>query len=217
MEDMMKWFLDTLTSSIGKKMLMALTGIGFSSFLIVHLIGNLNLYIGGDAFNAYAKFLHSMGPLVIAVDTGLILLGFIHVLTGLTLFYQNFSARPSRYKVNKSAGGRTIGSATMPYTGLIMLGFILLHLTNFTFADTSTTTIYQIIVNTFANPIYSGIYIAAMIVVAIHISHGLWSAFQTFGLNHPKYNPLIKGTALLLSVVFGIGFGFIPVFIMFMA
>ncbi len=98
-----------------------------------------------------------------------------------------------------------------------MLGFLLLHLTNFTLADKSTTTLYQIVASTFANPIYLGIYIAVMIIVAIHVSHGLWSAFQTLGLNHPKYNPLIKGGSLLLSVVFGIGFGFIPVFIMFMA
>lgn len=215
----MKWLLDTLTSSIGKKLLMALTGLGFVGFLVGHLLGNLNIYIGSDAFNAYAEALHAMGggKVVLIASAGLLALGAVHVLTGLTLFYQNFRARPSRYAVNKSAGGRTIGSATMPYTGLFMLAFILLHLTNFTFVDKSTTTIYQIIVNTFSNPIFSIIYIAAMIVVAIHISHGLWSAFQTFGLNHDKYNPVIKGAALLVSVAFGIGFGFIPVFIMFMA
>jgi len=209
----MNWLLNTLGTSIGKKLLMAVTGLCFCCFLAIHLAGNLTLYGGKDFFNAYAAHLHSLGPLVTVAGWVLLLLASVHVLTGLTLFYQNFRARPTGYAVNKSAGGRTPGSFSMPYTGLLLLAFVILHLVNFHFADRSNTTIYEIVANTFADPVYVFVYIAAMIVAAVHVSHGFWSAFQTLGANHPKYMPLVMGAGLVFSLLVGIGFGFIPVYV----
>lgn len=209
----MNWFVQTFTSSIGKKWMMALTGLAFCLFLTTHLAGNLFIYGGREAFNAYAEHLHSLGPLVKASELGLLTFAILHVATGLILFYQNFNSRPQRYEVNKAGGGRTIGSRTMPYTGLIILAFVVFHLINFHFVDKSGTTIYDIVSQAFSDPVYVLLYILAMVVVAFHVSHGFWSAFQTLGINHPKYMPFIKGVSIVFSLVVGLGFGFLPIYL----
>jgi succinate dehydrogenase / fumarate reductase cytochrome b subunit len=209
----MNWFIQTLWSSVGKKLMMAVTGLAFCGFLAGHLAGNLTIYGGKDAFNSYAEHLHSLGPLITLMEWGLLIFAVIHICTGLTLFYQNFQARPGRYVVNKRAGGRTIGSATMPYTGVVLLVFVILHLINFHFVDKTDVTIYQIVSQTFESPIYVIIYILAVIVAAIHVSHGFWSAFQTIGANHPKYMPLIMLLSVAFSLAVGFGFGLLPIYI----
>jgi succinate dehydrogenase / fumarate reductase cytochrome b subunit len=210
----MNWFINTLGTSIGKKLMMAITGFGFCVFLVAHLAGNLTLYAGKDAFNSYAAHLQSLGAFLTVAEFGLLFFAVVHITAGAILFYQNFKARPLRYSVNKKAGGRTLGSATMPYTGFALLVFIIFHLMNFHFADKSNTTIFQIVSSAFAKPEYVIIYTSAMIVAAIHVSHGFWSAFQTIGANHPKYMPFIKGTSLVFSIIIGFGFGFIPIYIL---
>ena len=212
---MMNWMIQTLWSSVGKKLLMALTGLSFCVFLAGHLAGNLTIYAGKNAFNSYAEHLHALGPLLTLAEWGLVFFAVVHVCTGLILFYQNFAARTSRYAVNKKAGGRTIGSATMPYTGILLLVFIIFHLINFHFVDKSSTSIYQIVAQTFKNPLYVVIYILAMIVAALHVSHGLWSAFQTIGLNHEKYMPFIMALSIAFSLAVGFGFGIIPIYLSF--
>ncbi|OQY59901.1 MAG: succinate dehydrogenase [Desulfobacteraceae bacterium 4572_88] len=209
----MDWFTNTIWTSIGKKLMMAFTGLCFCGFLVVHLAGNLTLYGGSDFFNAYVHHLHSYGPLVNVAEMGLLTLALIHVITGVTLFLGNLNARPIGYAVSKDAGGRTLGSATMPYTGLLMLAFIIFHLVDFRFADHGAQTVFQIVSNSFSQPGYVFLYIISMGIVAVHVSHGFWSVFQTFGLNHPKYMPLIHGVGILFSVVMAIGFGFIPLYI----
>jgi succinate dehydrogenase / fumarate reductase cytochrome b subunit len=209
----MNWFTNTLWTSVGKKLLMAVTGLFFCVFLALHLVGNLTIYAGKDAFNSYAEHLHSLGPLLTAAEWGMLLFALIHICTGLLLFYQNFTARPERYAVNKRAGGRTLGSATMPYTGVILLLFVIYHLFNFHFVDKTHTTIFQIVSTAFSKPSYVVIYTFAMIVAAVHVSHGFWSAFQTLGANHPKYTPFLKGLSLVFSLIVGIGFGFIPIYV----
>jgi len=211
----MNWMIQTLWSSIGKKLLMALTGLSFCGFLVGHLAGNLTIYGGKEAFNSYAERLHALGPVLTLMEWGLLAFAVVHICTGLTLFYQNTRARSSRYAVNKKAGGRTLGSATMPYTGILLLGFVVLHLINFHFVDKTNTSIYQIVTQTFENPIYVIIYIVAMIVVGLHVSHGLWSAFQTIGASHVKYMPFIMALSIVFSLVVGFGFGIIPIYLSF--
>lgn len=213
----MNWLVNTLKSSIGKKLMMAVTGLCFCSFLILHLAGNLILYSGRDAFNSYAEKLHSLGSIITMAEFGLLFFAIIHILIGAILFYQNLRARPIRYSINKWAGGRSIGSVTMPYTGLLLLIFVIIHLLNFHFIEKNDTTIFQIVTDTFAKPGYIAMYIAAMIVVAIHVSHGFWSAFQTIGANHPKYMPVIRGLSIVFSIALGVGFGFIPIYFSFIA
>lgn len=208
-------WMDSGASSVGKKSFMAVTGLCFIGFLCVHLMGNLTLYGGPGAFTAYAQKLHSLGVLVTAAEWGLLLLALVHVVTGITLFIENLSARPVRYAVKRREGGRSLGSATMPYTGLLLLAFVAVHLANFRFGDTTPTALFDTVVGTFQNPFYVGFYGAAMIVAAVHVSHGLWSAFQTLGIHHPKYTPLVRRLSLVFSLVVGIGFGCLPVYISF--
>jgi len=210
----MNSLINTFGSSIGKKLMMAITGLSFMGFLATHLVGNFTLYAGKDAFNSYAERLHSLEPLITMAELMLLFFAIVHVLTGATLFYENFKARPVRYVVDKRAGGRTLGSATMPYTGFIFLIFIIFHLFNFHFVDKTDTTIFQIVSDLFSKPGYVVIYIFAMIVAAIHISHGFWSSFQTIGANHPKYMPFIRMVSIVFSLIVGIGFGFIPIYIL---
>ena len=209
----MNWLLDFFKASVGKKLLMAITGFCFVGFLMVHLAGNLTLYGGKDLFNAYADHLHALGPLVTVAEWILLTLALIHVFTGLTLFYQNFMARPSRYQATKWAGGRTIGSVTMPYTGVLILVFVITHLINFHFVDKTGTSIFQIVAAAFSNPLYVGFYVGMMMAVALHVSHGFWSLFQTFGANHPKYFPAIQKLSWVFCLFFGIGFGLIPIYL----
>lgn len=213
----MNWIVDTLGTSVGKKLLMALTGLGFLGFLAAHLAGNLTIYGGADSFNSYASHLHSLGPLITMAEFGLLGMALVHVFTGLWLAWQNWRARPVRYAMKKRAGGRTIGSATMPYTGVLILLFVIFHLMDFHFVDKSQTSIFQIVSIAFSKPGYVVFYVAAMVVVALHVSHGLWSAFQTLGANHPKYMPLIMGASVVFAAIVGLGFGFLPIFISLMA
>jgi succinate dehydrogenase / fumarate reductase cytochrome b subunit len=213
----MNWLIETLCSSIGKKAVMAVTGLCFCVFLASHLAGNLTIYAGKEAFDAYAEGLHALGPLVTLAELGLLVFAVIHITTGLTLFYQNLNARPTRYKVNKRGGGRTTGSATMPYTGIVLLIFVVFHLINFHFVDKSETTISQIVVKTFDSPLYVVMYVAAMIVAAFHVRHGFWSAFQSLGANHPKYMTAIMVLSIAFGIVVGFGFGLLPIYIAFFA
>ncbi len=211
----MSWLITIIISSIGKKLMMAITGLCFIGFLTIHLIGNLTLYSGQSLFTLYVKRLHLLGPLITLVELGLLLFAIIHILVGTLLFYENLKARPVRYKINKNAGGRTIGSITLPYTGFIILAFVIIHLFDFHFAEHTDESLYILISSAFANPVYVGIYLMVMIVVALHVSHGFWSLFQTLGANHPKYMPFVQRLGIIVSLIFGIGFGFIPLFILF--
>ena len=192
---------------------MAVTGLCFCIFLVGHLVGNLTIYAGKDAFNSYAERLHALGPLLTVVELGLLTFAIIHIVTGLTLFYQNLKARPKRYNVTKRAGGRTYGSATMPYTGILLLSFVVMHLINFSFVDKDGTTIAQIVSRHFDSPLYVIIYVAAMIVAAFHVRHGFWSAFQTLGANHSKYMTALMVLSIVLGLVIGFGFGLIPIYL----
>ncbi|MDF1591416.1 MAG: succinate dehydrogenase cytochrome b subunit [Desulfobacterales bacterium] len=209
----MSCFFSYIRTSIGKKLMMALTGISFCGFLLMHLAGNFTVFSGKEALVAYSEKLHTLGPILTLAEYGLLFLGLVHVLTGVVLFYENLTARPQKYAVKKSAGGRTIGSATMPYTGVLILIFVIIHLLNFHFVDRADRTIFQIVAATFSNPGYVVGYVAAIIVAAVHVSHGFWSAFQTIGASHPKYSPLIKGLGILFSLLVAIGFGALPIFI----
>jgi succinate dehydrogenase / fumarate reductase cytochrome b subunit len=209
----MNWFLETMRTSIGKKLMMALTGLGFCLFLIIHLIGNLTLYGGKDLFLSYVAHLHALDPILRVAEIGLLTFAIIHVATGLTLVWQNWRARPVRYQMKRNGGGRTIGSFTMPYTGLIILIFVMVHLANFHFIDHDQQTVFQAMTDTFASPLYVIFYTIAVIVAAIHISHGFWSLFQTLGANHPKYMPAIRGMGLVFSLLVAAGFGCIPLYV----
>ena len=102
----------------------------------------------------------------------------------------------------------------MPYTGILILCFVIFHLINFTFVDKSNTTIYEIVSSAFASPLYVALYIIAVIIVGFHVRHGLWSAFQTIGANHPRYMPVIMIASVVFGLIVGLGFGMLPIYIL---
>ncbi|NOR26647.1 MAG: succinate dehydrogenase, partial [Desulforhopalus sp.] len=111
-------------------------------------------------------------------------------------------------------GGRTLGSNTMPYTGIAILFFVVIHLFKFTFADKSETPIYDLMAATFSSFSWTVFYIAGMAVVGIHLSHGFWSLLQTFGLQHPDHTPVVEQLGLGLSIAIGVGFSLVPVYLL---
>jgi len=166
---MNNWFLRVISSSIGKKLIMAITGLCFCFFLILHIIDNLIIYKGKEAFDAYVKTLHSFPLFIAFIEIGLIIFALLHIYFGMVLFYENWKARPIGYQVKKGAGGKTLSSSLMPYTGLYILAFVIVHLINFRFADHTEKSLYDMVSSAFSNPIYVVFYAFSMIVVALHV------------------------------------------------
>jgi succinate dehydrogenase / fumarate reductase cytochrome b subunit len=209
----MAWIIETFASSIGKKTVMAITGLIFCSFLMAHLIGNATIYLGKGSFISYSEHLHAYGLALNALEWGLVVCALLHIFFATLLYFQNLRARPIGYVMKKGAGGQTISSRIVPYTGLYILVFVIIHLLRFTFRDREAQTIFDVVAGTFQDPLYVIFYIFSVVVVAFHVKHGLWSAFQTIGANHSKYMPAIKGISLLFSLLVGVSLGSIPLFI----
>jgi len=197
-------------SSVGKKSIMAASGLLLSLFLLTHLFGNSATFLGREAFNAYAEKLHSLGIFIYFFEVVLFAIFLIHILTGIILFIENLRARPSRYSVNTNEGGRSWGSRTMPYTGTIILIFIIVHLTNFHFTAKNIP-ISDLVRELLSRPGLAFFYIFSLVAVVLHLSHGFWSLFQSIGLNHKKYNQLLLKGALAFSILVGTVFILIPI------
>lgn len=208
------------TSSIGKKQLMAITGLGLIGFTATHLAGNLLILLGPDVFNAYSYKLIS-NPLIYAAEIGLLGLFLLHIILAAVLRVQNGSARPQKYYMKVRTGrGETIASKTMPLTGVILLVFVILHLINFKYGVHYETTVdgvvmrdlYRLVVEYFANPLYVAWYVFAMCAFGLHTSHGLQSSLQTWGFNHPKYTPGVKAASILYGLTVAVGFSVLAIY-----
>ena len=198
-------FLKGIFSSLGRKYIMALTGFLLGVFLLIHAAGNSFIFQGKAAFNAYAEQLHSLGPLVPAVELLLFLIFLTHIIFGVTLLGANREARGSRYAVKNYAGGESWGSRTMPWTGLTLLAFLLLHLCNVRFIEEGAS-LGDVVEQTLTNPFYALFYLVGITVLTLHVSHGFWSLLQTWGLYHPRYNRLTRLGARTLSLLVGLVF-----------
>jgi succinate dehydrogenase / fumarate reductase cytochrome b subunit len=209
----MHWMISTLKSSIGKKSIMAGSGLLLGLFLLTHLAGNATSFLGREAFNSYAEHLHSLGPLIPIFEAGLLAVFIVHVYVGLKLFFENLEARPCRYEVSNSAGGSTLSSRTMPYTGLLVLVFIVHHLARFKLGEAGL--ISDLVQDNFSRPVTVGYYIFSLLVLALHISHGFWSMTQTMGLSHPKYDLLLNRLAQTMAIIIGLVFIMIPILAFF--
>ncbi len=221
----MQWFIKTLTSSIGQKVLMSLTGFFLISFLMVHITGNLLLFKGdgGAAFNAYAHFMST--ALILRIAEIVLVLGFgLHILTAWLLTQHNNQSRPQGYvhsheEVNSSWFSRNMGLA-----GLMILIFLLVHLHNFWFrykfqaeiplvAGTDYRDMYWLVKTVFIQEWwFSILYLVAMVFLGFHLIHGFESAFQTLGINHKKYTPLIKTIGVLFAIIVPACFASMPIY-----
>lgn len=187
----MAWLSRIVSSSVGRKYIMALSGTLLGCFLAVHAAGNATIFMGRAAFLAYATHLHALKIAVAVVEVLLLALFLVHITTGIVLFVQNLETRTTRYTVRSSAGGSTWGSATMPYTGLIVLLFLFMHLGNFRFVAPGTN-IADVVSRVLSHPLYAVLYAMGLGALALHISHGFWSLFQSAGISHPGYDRMIR-------------------------
>ena len=208
-------------SSIGRKHLVAITGLLLCGFLIGHLSGNFLLLVGPNAFNIYGYKLTSLGVGLYVIEALLLLVFLVHMGLAIKLNMENRAARgDQKYALKKRTGrGTTLMSASMPYTGLVLLVFIILHLLNLKFGPHYNITIdgvemrdlYRVTMEHFQNPVNVAWYVFAMICAALHTMHGFASAFQSLGLNHGKYYSRIKVISYLYGILVGGGFAFLSV------
>jgi len=213
----MNWLLRSLKSSIGRKVLMGVTGLSLWFYLVVHLAGNFAFFWGADAFNGYAHFLESL-PIVRPVEVGLLLLFLVHIILGIILKVENNSARAGKYAVRGSKKDNTLTARTMIWSGLIILVFLLIHVNQFRLGNPEIVhghkDYFSLEVEVFQNVLYSAWYILAVIVLGFHVGHGFQSAFRSFGLSHSKYTPAIEWFSRIAAVLFAIAFGAIPLWVL---
>ena len=215
---MLSWFGRFLSTSIGKKTLMALTGLALVGFLVAHLLGNLTLYTGNEAFNAYAHQLEELGPLLWVAEIGLLVLFSIHIGLALKTSRENKEARTSRYQVRADHGKRSFASSSMLITGLIIGAFLVIHIIDFRVAklmgSDSVEDLAVAVRNRLGSPLGAFLYLVGIAALGVHLRHAISSALQTLGANHPKYNDLIRVVGIGLSVLIAVGFASFPIYLL---
>jgi len=216
----MNWIIGFLRSSLGKKLVMAFTGLFLIIFLLIHLTGNAMLLLndGGEAFTGFVVFMEE-NP-VIKVSAYILYLGFIiHIFQGISVWLYNRKAKGGAYAV-KTTANANIFSKYMFWFGIVILIFLIIHLADFwlglkmthSFGDEE---LYQKVIDKFKDPIYLVIYELGIIALFMHLRHGFQSAFQTLGLNHKKWTPIVKCLGNLYSVLVPLGFFIIPLYVYF--
>ncbi len=214
-----------LQSTILSKVVMAGTGLLLILFILGHMIGNLQMYLGQDKMNTYAAALQGLGGLLWLIRCALLLFVVLHVITSIRLKLLNMSARPVSYS-KKATVVATLTSRTMMWTGAMIFCFVTYHLLHFTIKATNPMygelvdatgrpDVYSMVVLGYQNVLISVTYIVAMFLLGFHLFHAIASMFQTLGVNHPKYTPIIHGLGVVLSIVIVGGFLSIPLGVLF--
>lgn len=214
-------------SSIGKKYLMALTGLFWGGFAIGHFIGNTTLLLKDpDPFNKYAHFLSSMGLLLYLVEAVMVATLLGHIGYAFSVTYSNWRARPKNYIKKKRAGRmskRGIATASMIFTGILLGFFFYQHIMHFKYGTMYMTEIdgkqmrdlYKTVHEYYADPMGVLYYEFMMILIGVHLSHGYWSAFQSLGISGNRFTPLMYKVGFVLALFVSIGFIIIPLYIHF--
>ncbi|MEO8230765.1 MAG: succinate dehydrogenase cytochrome b subunit [Ignavibacteriota bacterium] len=216
----MGWFLKFTNSSIGKKFTMAVTGSFLLIFLVVHLIGNITLFFGADAFNTYVSALDVIKPLIRVIEVVLLTAFVLHIFNGVRLWIENKKARGITYKINGSPENSTLFSRTMFVTGSIVFIFLVLHHGTFFWRFNVYDPLgyathhqyYDVVVYFFNIWWYAILYVIAVILLGFHLNHGFQSAFQTFGWNHKKYFPMIQKIGTIYAIIMALGFASMPLY-----
>ncbi|NBO38283.1 cytochrome B subunit [bacterium] len=212
-----------LSSTIGRKYLMAISGLVWTLFVLAHMLGNLLIFIGADAYNSYSYKLVS-NPFIYIAEAGLVLFIALHAINGISLKMRNSRTKPTLYAVTpKSVKGASLSSKTMIWSGSITLVFLVLHLITFKYGAHYETSvdgikmrdIYRNVVECFAQPGYVAWYTVCLVLVGLHLYHGFASSFQTLGINHPKLNTVIKRFGWAYSIVVAAGFLAVPFYVFF--
>jgi len=223
------WVVEMLSSSIGKKLLMSLTGIFLILFLTVHLIGNLQLLSpdNGESFNKYAHFM-GHNPLIQTISIGNFIFILLHIVVAFVLTSYNTKARPVQYAYVKASTNSAWSSRNMIWLGSLVMIFLVIHLGQFwwrskvgslpivQYADGhQIRDLYKVTREAFFQGWIVALYVVSMVGLSYHLLHGFQSAFQTLGLNHSKYNALIKLVGVVYAIFIPLGFAIIPLYMFF--
>ena len=212
---MLNWLARVLSSSIGRKTGMAISGLLLTGFVITHLLGNLSLLQSNAAFNAYAQKLEDLGPLLWVAEIGLAGLFLFHIVLALMVSLRNKSARSVGYRVSKDTGQATVGSKTMRISGIVLLIFLIIHILDFRFKKLigaeGSEDLANLVVERVTSPLGLTIYLLGAILLGFHLSHGFKSAFQTLGFRNNKFNGAIQCLGYALAIGLALGFAIIPV------
>ncbi len=216
----MSWLSQFLTSSLGKKFVMSLTGLFLILFLIVHLTINFTVVFNDDGM-LFGELVHMMesSPLIKVISYVLYLSILLHIIQAYLLYLQNRKAKGQKYKISTRANA-TFASKNMTLLGSLILIFLIIHLLDFFYGLKISHTLpeealYDEVIHVYKKPGYVVLYTVSMIFLALHLSQGFQSAFQTLGLNHRKYTPIIKFLGLVYSIIIPLGFAIIPVYVYF--
>lgn len=210
-------------STIGRKQLVAVGGLGLCLFVLTHALGNFLMFVGPEAYNKYGHALVS-NPLIYVAEAGLVAIFLMHAIIGITLAIKNRNSRPQKYAKAASGEKKTsLTSKTLAWQGIIILVFVVYHLITFKFGPHYTATydgqeirdLYRLLVEVFQSPAYVIGYVFAVLVLGFHLAHGLGSALQTFGLNHQKYNRTVNIISIVYGLVIALGFASQPIYIFF--
>jgi len=220
----MRWFIDFVRSSIGSKMLMGLTGIALVLFVIIHMLANLQIFVGPAAINGYGHGLRQLPALLWGARGGLTLIVLVHVISAVRLARANRAARPVGY-AHTDYRAASYASRTMVVSGLILFGFIAFHLAHYTllWVDTGFQSftdemgrhdIYHMVIVGFSNYGISALYIVTVGLLCAHLSHGIPSFFQSLGVRHRRITPFIEKAGPILAWLIFLGFISVPIAIM---
>jgi succinate dehydrogenase / fumarate reductase, cytochrome b subunit len=201
-------------TTIGKKIVMAVTGVILGGFVLVHMAGNLQIFGGAVMINHYGELLRTSMELLWGARLVLFLALVLHVRAALQLYALKAAARPVAYQVTAHRAS-TIASRFMIWSGYALFAFIVYHILHFTTGtahpDFVEGDVFHNVTTAFRNPAIAGIYVVAMVLLYLHLSHGLFSLTQSLGLSHPRYSARAKGLAAVLAIVIAAGFAAVPI------
>ncbi|MBI5476837.1 MAG: succinate dehydrogenase cytochrome b subunit [Ignavibacteriales bacterium] len=213
----MRAFIDFYNSSVGKKLIVGLTGLLLISYLVIHLFGNLLIFRadGGEAFDTYAEVLPQIVVIRI-IEIGLFLLFILHIITAAYTWILNKAARGDAYKIQKKNETSKVTSRTMFLTGSIVFIFLVVHMRQFWFNSryeaTEGYSMFEVVRATFSNPVYGAFYIVAMFLLGFHLKHGFQSACQTFGIRTKNYVSFIDLIGIVVWLLIPLGFASMPLY-----
>ena len=200
--------LGYFSSTLGKKILMAVTGIILFGFVVGHMLGNLQIYLGAERLNHYAELLQANRPFLWTFRSVMLFCVAVHIVAAVQVWLRNRAARPVKYRVFRPPAV-DYAARTMMWSGPIIALFIVYHLLDFTVGSANPNFIrgdvYHNVIASFSNPLIAVMYMAANLLLAFHLYHGLWSLFQTFGWDHPRFGWLRRVPAVVFSVLIGAG------------
>jgi succinate dehydrogenase cytochrome b subunit len=209
------------SSSVGTKVLIGITGFALFLYLVIHIAGNLLVFFGPAVFNQYAYMMEERNPLLPAIELLLLAVFLVHIYKTVRMFLSNQSARPVRYAQKKPAGPpsrKSLASSTMIVSGLWLLAFLIVHVKAFRFSPTypwgdGGRDLYRQEMENLSNPFVAGFYVLSMIVVGSHLWHGISSALQSLGLDHPRWTPRVLTAGKLFAVAIAGAFIVIAVWV----